>query len=240
MIQLYSTLATVYHEMYQQIFDYDKEFRWYDSVLKKNHCHKIVEIGCGTGLLAKRLIGAGYDYTGIDLYPEMIEIARKETNCDRFMQGDMRDLKIGGLFDSALITGRSIAYVIRDPEIRSTFEGIRKILKDQAIFVFDVFDAEKIFGNFTEESEQVIFSGNRKITRKNRLVKNLATGWTWDFHAKYSIEEEGTTNEYDDLSTLRAFTKEEITSFLEISGFKPLEIITENVMMIIAEKAGSV
>jgi SAM-dependent methyltransferase len=240
MIKLYSTLASVYHEMYQQIFDYDKEFRFYDSVLRKYHCHKIVEIGCGTGLLAKRLIASGYEYLGVDLFPEMIGIARKETNCDRFLQGDMRDLNIGGSFDCALITGRSIAYVTSDADLRSTFDGIRKILKEQGILAFDAFEAEKIFGDFTEESEQVIMSGDKKITRKNRLVRNLATGWTWDFHAKYIIEEDGKTDEYDDLSTLRAFTVEEILSLLKISGFKPLETIKENVMMIIAKRAGNI
>ena len=35
MTQLYSKLANIYHEMYQHVFDYDKEFEFYDSILKK-------------------------------------------------------------------------------------------------------------------------------------------------------------------------------------------------------------
>ncbi len=40
MTQLYSTLANIYHEMYRHIFDYDKEFGFYDAILKRNagHC----------------------------------------------------------------------------------------------------------------------------------------------------------------------------------------------------------
>ena len=48
MTQLYSTLAEIYHEMYQHVFDYDAEFNFYDSILKTNNCHKILEVGCGS------------------------------------------------------------------------------------------------------------------------------------------------------------------------------------------------
>ena len=42
MTQLYSALANVYHEMYQHIFDYDKEFQFYDELLKANNCNKTI------------------------------------------------------------------------------------------------------------------------------------------------------------------------------------------------------
>ena len=236
MIKLYSSLASVYHEMYQQIFDYDKEFTFYHSILKKKKCRKIVEIGCGTGLLAKRLIEAGYDYLGIDFYNEMLEIARKETQTDCFNQGDMRHLQLDQTYDCALITGRSLAYVILNPEIISTFMGINKVLNDKGLVIFDAFDANKIFENFKEESEQVVHNGNKTITRKNKLKKNLATGWTWDFMAKYIIEENNERVEYDDISTLRAFTTDEISLFLKLTGFDLIELIQDNVLTFIAEK----
>lgn len=235
-IKLYSSLAPIYHEMYKQIFDYDKEFMIYDSYLKKNNCKKVIEIGCGTGLLAKRLINAGYDYLGVDLYDEMLEIARKETNSDRFIQGDMRNLKSDESFDCAMITGRSICYVTTNQEIISTFNGINHLLKIKGLFIFDSFDANKIFENFKEESEQVIHSGNRTINRKNILKKNLATGWTWDFIAKYIIEENNETEEHEDFSTLRAFTVDEIGLFLKLTGFNLLEVVQDNILTVVAEK----
>jgi SAM-dependent methyltransferase len=236
MIKLYSSLATVYHEMYQQIFDYDKEFRFYHSLLKKKKCHHVVEIGCGSGLLAKRMIHAGYDYLGVDLYNEMLEIAKAETHSTRFIQCDMRHLHLNETFDCALITGRSLAYIITNPGIISTFRGINRALWNKGLLIFDSFDANKIFENFIEESEQVIKCGNKTITRKNTLKKNLATGWTWDFSAKYIIEENNERQEYDDFSTLRAFTKEEIRLFLKLTGFNLLEVVQDNVLTYIAKK----
>ncbi len=92
MTQLYSKLATIYHEMYQHIFDYDQEFNFYDALLKRNNCQNILEIGCGSGMLARRFLKNEYDYLGLDLFNEMLDIARKETNSDSFIQGDMRNL----------------------------------------------------------------------------------------------------------------------------------------------------
>ena len=72
MTKLYSQLAHIYHEMYQQIFDYKKEFDYYNKILSKYSCSSVLEIGCGTSYLAKYLIEAGYDYHGVDLHEEML------------------------------------------------------------------------------------------------------------------------------------------------------------------------
>jgi 2-polyprenyl-3-methyl-5-hydroxy-6-metoxy-1,4-benzoquinol methylase len=71
--------------MYEHIFDYDEEYRFYDLILKGNNCNKILEIGCGTGMLARRFLKNGYDYLGIDLYNEMLDIARAEIQADTFL-----------------------------------------------------------------------------------------------------------------------------------------------------------
>ena len=52
MSKLYSKLARIYHEMYQSIFDYKKEFQFYNRWLKKYKVHRVLEIGCGSGNLA--------------------------------------------------------------------------------------------------------------------------------------------------------------------------------------------
>ena len=59
------------------------------------------------------------------------------------------------------------------------------------------------------------------------MERNLATGWTWDWTAKYIIEQDGKVSEYDDLTTLRAFTRDEIELFLKLAGFNIIETIDE-------------
>lgn len=226
MTQLYSTLASIYHEMYKTIFNYDEEFHFYDTILKKHGCNSILEIGCGSGMLARRFLQQGYDYLGLDLYNEMLTIAREETKTDYFIQCDMRNLCFNEQFDAVLISGRSLAYIIENKGIMQTFKGIHQSLKTDGILVFGVFEANGIFDNFND-FEQNIQLGNKHIRRISRLNLNLETGWTYDWHAKYIIKEADSTSEYDDLTTLRAFTNEEILLFLKLTHFKTEEIIEE-------------
>jgi len=235
MTQLYSVLAEIYHQMYQHVFDYEKEFNFYDSVLKKNNCHKILEVGCGSGMLARRFIANGYDYLGLDLNNEMLDIARREVQSDRFVQCDMRNLSYNSRFDAILITGRSLAYVIENKGIVDTFEGIHKSLNDKGLLVFGVFDANQIFDNF-DDFEQVITHQNKTIRRKSHLEKNLATGWTYDWFAKYTIEQDNKTTSYDDISTLRAFTRDEVLLFMKITGFDIEQMIEEGKAFTIVAK----
>ena len=236
MTKLYSTLAEIYHEMYQHVFDYDVEFQFYDTILKNNNCLRILEIGCGSGMLARRFLKKGYDYLGLDLYNEMLDIARREVKSGRFVQGDMRNLTLDAQFDAVLITGRSLAYVIENQGIRDSLKGIYNSLIDNGVLVFGVFDAKQIFDNFGD-FEQNIEHVNKKIRRISHLEKNLATGWTWDWTARYSIEQDGKASEYDDLTTLRAFTRDEIELFLKLAGFEIEEVIDEGkAFTIIARK----
>ena len=238
MTQLYSTLANIYHEMYQHVFDYDKEFEFYDSILKKHNCNKILEIGCGTGMLARRFISNGYDYLGLDLFNEMLEIARLEVKADKFIQSDMRNLTFNKQFDSVMITGRSISYVIDNKGIMDTLKGVHESLVDNGLFVFGIFEANGIFDNF-DDFEQNIQHESKTIKRKSSMKLNLTTGWTYDWFAKYIIDDGGKVSEFDDLTTLRAFTKDEILLFLKLTGFKIEEIIEENKTITIITKKNS-
>jgi trans-aconitate methyltransferase len=187
-------------------------------------------------MLARRFLDNGYDYLGLDLFNEMLDIARSEVHSDNFIQCDMRNVSFDQSFDAVLITGRSIAYVIENQGILDTLTGIHKSLKDNGLLVFGVFEANGIFDSLND-FEQVIEHHNKKITRTSKMKMNLAIGWTYDWTARYLIEENGKSTVFDDVTTLRCFTRDEILLFLKLTGFKPKEIIEEaKTFTIIAEK----
>ncbi len=184
-------------------------------------------MGCGSGMLARRFISNGYDYLGLDLFNEMLEIARLEVKSDKFIQCDMRNLTFNKQFDAVMITGRSISYVVDNRGILDTLKGVNKSLVDNGLFVFGIFESNGIFDNF-DDFEQNIEHGNKKIKRISKLKLNLSTGWTYDWFAKYIIDEGGETSEFDDLTTLRTFTKDEIMLFLKLTGFKIEDLLEES------------
>lgn len=226
MTKLYSTLAWVYHEMYKEFFNYEEEHHFYDSVLRKYNHNSILEIGCGSGMLARRFLKSGYNYLGLDLSDEMLHIARQEVKSGTFVQGDMRNLSIDKQFDAVLITGRSISHNIENDEVINTFKGVHRLLKEKGLLIFDFFHADDVMYDLND-FEQEVNVNNKRIRRQSQLRQNLKTGWTWDWAAKYTIEEEGKTETFDDFVTLRAFTKDEIQLLLRMAGFKIKRVIEE-------------
>jgi SAM-dependent methyltransferase len=54
----------------------------------------VVDLGCGSGILAKELVCSGYDILGIDLSPAMIDISKNRVPEAKFITGSFLDLPI--------------------------------------------------------------------------------------------------------------------------------------------------
>ncbi|MEZ4886382.1 MAG: class I SAM-dependent methyltransferase [Chitinophagales bacterium] len=225
-MNLYQELSQVYHEMYQNLFDYDEEFGFYHSVLERFEAKKVVEFGCGTGNLAKRFLAANFDYLGVDLNQEMLDIAAISLPRHHFLQSDMCTFSSPSLFEAALITGRTISYLSTNKDILQAFEAIRNCLAENGLLVFDAIDATLLFEDF-DESEKELKVG--KYKRISYSTPNLQTGWTWDWHSTYFAENEGQFEAIgNDFATVRAFTQDELKLLLTIAGFEVLEVIEKN------------
>jgi SAM-dependent methyltransferase len=234
---LYSELAGVYHEMYQSIFDYGKEFRRYDELLKKYDCKSVLEIGCGTGNLAPYFLANNYSYVGLDLYDEMLEIARKNHPNNVFIRGDMRDLHLEQTFTAVIITGRSLCYITSNRGIMMTLRSIHKVLDSRGMLIFDCFNATETILNLKRGFTQEVEVGDTKYTRVNRMSMNMDCGWTWNWEADYYIEKKGEKKRVvKDKTVLRAFTEDELRLFLQLNDFDVLEFLKEEVFVVAARK----
>ncbi len=224
MTRLYTDLARVYHEMYQSLFDYPREFRHYHALLQKHGCRRILEIACGTGNLAPYFVRAGYDYTGLDLSEEMLAIARTVAPEVRFLRGDMRKFTNRRKFDAALITGRSFCYMTSNEDVTNAVKCIHRALAPGGILMFSNFNAHVIFRNFRKRHvHRATFEG-RKYTRYSTTSPNPAGGWTWNWDARYIIVENGRKCVIDDTSVMRAFTRDELLLFLALAKFEPVSV----------------
>ena len=101
----------------------------------------IVDLGCGTGLLARNLIDAGYDVFGIDISEAMIEIARKRAPEAEFRVGSLFEI---GIPPCEAVTAISeVLNYLFDPEnedlgLSRVFRRIYDSLAAGGVFVFDV------------------------------------------------------------------------------------------------------
>lgn len=236
MNKLYSKLARVYHEMYQSIFDYKKEFKFYHKFLKKYKCRKILEIGCGSGNLASFFLKNGYNYVGLDLFNEMLKIAREVESKAKFVQGDMNNLKLKDRFDAILITGRSFTYLTTNKDVMSTLQSVHRHLKKNGILIFDNFNAQMIFTNFSKRLIQTAKYQNRRYKRITQKSLNLQSGWTWNLNETYIVQENNKTKVIKNKEILRAFTEDELKLFLKLNNYELIKTIKDDFSITIIAK----
>jgi SAM-dependent methyltransferase len=49
----------------------------------------VIDLGCGSGILAERVAAAGYDVLGIDLSADLLALARRRVPAGRFLRGSL-------------------------------------------------------------------------------------------------------------------------------------------------------
>jgi SAM-dependent methyltransferase len=222
-------MAAIYDAMYQTFVDYDEEYAFYNKLIQENKASSILEIGSGTGNLAKRFDQNNQNYQGLDYSDDMIAIARQRNSNCSFSQGDMRDFKLNNPVDAILITGRSTSYLITNDDMNRTFDSIYKNLNDNGVIIFDFIDANR-FIPFTKENPIIKHEAkyeNVNYIREshwdtNNSLENFMLEWTAQYYTLVDGKKEIIEN---DFSTVRVFTLNEIQLFLYLNNFEIIKTI---------------
>jgi len=232
MTKLYTEYADLYHKMYQSFIDYGEEYQFYKDLLDNHNAKDILEIGCGTGQLAKRFLNDKYAYAGIDVSAPMLEYARKELPGHLVHEMDMRDIKLSSTFDGVIITARSISYILTNNDVMATFQSVKKVLKDRGVLIFDFIDAKSFIPSINEGetiSHEVVID-NIKYKRESIFEKHINANWNWIWKSTFFKEEKKGYQEIgSDEAELRTFTADELEIFLTLTGYKVLKVLDRKV-----------
>ncbi|MCR5671577.1 MAG: class I SAM-dependent methyltransferase [Butyrivibrio sp.] len=101
----------------------------------------VVELGCGTGSFTMVMKRKGYDIMGIDMSPEMLNLARmkaSEAGLDiMYLEQDMRELDLYCTAGSVVSVCDSINYLLEDEDVVETFRLVNNFLFPKGVFIFD-------------------------------------------------------------------------------------------------------
>jgi SAM-dependent methyltransferase len=78
----------------------------------------VLDLGCGTGVHAQ-VLGADFDYLGVDVQPWLIQHARRTHPAARFEVGDITCYRAGRRFDVITCVGNTLAYLHTDAELEA-------------------------------------------------------------------------------------------------------------------------
>lgn len=100
---------------------------------------KILDLGCGTGLLCDAYAAKGHDVTGVEPSAAMLDVARRKPHgaMIQWVQSFSQTFESGETFDLIIMTGHAFQVLIEDEDIRATFNTVKKLLSADGSFVFE-------------------------------------------------------------------------------------------------------
>jgi len=158
-MQAYTGFAQVY-DIFMDNVPYDEWTNYLVGLLKEygRHSGLVLELGCGTGSITRRLAAKGYDMIGIDISEEMLEIARdseynrdfdyaedcikadelKERSNILYLQQDMREFELYGTVSAVVSICDSMNYITSEEDLLKVFQLVNNYLDTGGIFIFDM------------------------------------------------------------------------------------------------------
>ncbi len=184
---LYKSLAKYYDLIYTWK-DYGKEAVEIKKLINKYKLSagkQLLDVACGTGSHIKYFVD-DFDCIGVDLNPEMLELAKEKAPKTKFIEVDMINLNIEQEFDAIVCLFSSIGYVKTEENLRKTITGFAKHLKKGGVVIIEPWLTKEIYR--TGSPHMVTYDGeNTKIARVN--VSELKDDFISYFEMHYLIAE---------------------------------------------------
>lgn len=100
---------------------------------------KVLDLGCGTGLLCDAYAANGHQVTGADPATNMLAVAREKPHgaAINWVECLAQDFNSDARFDLIIMTGHAFQVLLSDVDILATFATVRRHLAPGGRFVFE-------------------------------------------------------------------------------------------------------
>ncbi|MFB4192959.1 class I SAM-dependent methyltransferase [Streptomyces carpaticus] len=184
---------------------------------------RVLDVGCGTGMLLHRARAAGHTgrLTGLDPAAGMLEVARRRADIE-WVHGDLTTVSFDGEFDLVVMSGHAFQVFVTDDALRTHLAAIRAALHPGGRFAFDTRNpAYRAWERWTpDHPREVTAPDGRRIRSEHRVTR--VGGGTVSFTTTYTTDGAGPRVSH---STLRFLERRELAGFLAGAG---LEIVRQH------------
>jgi len=180
---------------------------------------RILDLPCGQGRHAIELARRGYDVTGVDLSPFLLQVAEERARADgtrvRWLAGDMRQPIAGERFDVVLNLFTSLGYFADEADDRKVVDAAAAMLVPGGRFLLEVINGERLMARFEEREWFTV--GEAAIVERRSL----------DRAARRMVVERTVTTPTDtevNLHAIRLYNGREVSAILRSAGFGRVDL----------------
>lgn len=227
----YEAFAEVYEELMDNV-PYDA---WCDRIcriLREADIREglVAELGCGTGSMTRRLAKAGYDMIGIDLSPDMLDVAREaeipeaddpeQENADSsdhtilYLNQDMRSFELYGTVRAIVCVCDSINYITEPAEVQEVFRLANNYLDPGGLLVLD-FHTPRYYREVLAESSIAETREDIAMIWENEETED---GLHRLYLTVFREAEDGRYDRFDEVHEQRGYTIAEMKALSEAAG----------------------
>lgn len=244
-MEVYTSFAQVYDALMDDI-PYDEWCEYVEELLKEYRVEDgaaILELGCGTGNITRRLAGRGYRMLGLDLSEEMLSIAMekqlhmydspgaeldfsRQAACDSkpvlYIRQDMKEFTIGECVSVIISLCDSMNYMLDEQELLAVLKRVKEHLVSSGIFIFDMktpYFYQDICGDniFAEDREDVSYIWDNCFDEERRINEYALT-----LFVPYRGDASNLWQKFTEFHYQRAYEIHEVKKVIRESGLNLL------------------
>lgn len=221
----FDSIAGLYDEL-MSVVPYDYWVDYLHQILRRFN-HKpttILDLCCGTGRVSVLLAQKGYQVTGVDISPEMIEVARRKPEARKglvdFHVQDASKLHLGCKFDLVISLFDSLNYITDSSALQLAFLRVYDHLRPGGLFIFDMNTELALAGGLFNQnnfgsSSRVLYDWRSTYDPNTRICR---------IDMNFLYRKGGAETQTKIVHYQRAYDEREIVDMLSTAGFKVLAV----------------
>lgn len=226
-----------YYNSFYKDKDYKGEVEIVEQLIHKwggEEPHYILNLGCGTGRHDIEFAKKGYSVTGIDLSPQMVEVAKRNSGkgvAIGYEVADIRNYTAKRSYDVVASLFHVMSYQNSNKDITDAFCTAANAVKEDGIFVFDLWygpgvlsDKPAVRFKTVEDDECVLYRIAVPIMHVEENVVDV------NYQIFITDKKTGYVRLIKEVHKMRYFFVPELRAYLQNAGFELLECLDSNTL----------